>query len=221
MSQTALQIFRQLLHRGRLRSVGTQFMIMSAVLLAASILMLWVSYGHLQHSFEIDERTDEALLLIDEVEAKLVGVEMTVRGFALTGEPTFLQWGARDRRDLEADMVKLEASMALEPQQKPRFAEMRALVRQRLDLYAYLGGHKDEVAHAIVDPKTRDVMHQARQRLAGLRKAQISLLAVRQAEMATRARSTLFLTTGIVIFAFLSVVTGIVLARGGDVKPEL
>lgn len=216
MSQTAFQKLRVLIRGGRLRTVGTEILAMSAMLLAASILLLWVSYNHLQQSFETGRRTSATLLLLDRVESKLVGVEMTLRGYALTNDPSFKRWGDREWRDLETAMAELALAMNAEPEQAGRFEKMRALVQQRLDLYAYLflPGHTDEVATAIRDPKTRDVMHHARQTLAGLRQAQVGLLEVRQRQTDLKVRQTLYLTTGIVILAFVSVVFGIILSQG-------
>lgn len=223
MPQNAIRKFLFLLRGGRLRSVGTQILIMSAVLLAASILLLWVNYIHLRDSLENDRRTSAAVLLIDQIESKLVGVEMTVRGYALTGEPSFKKWGGSERRGVEMYMKSLGTAMDLETDQKQRFAELQSLVRQRLDLYDYLfqPEHTKEVARAILDPKTRNVMALARKRLAGLRQKQMDLLTVRQAATTEEVRSTLYLTAGIVILAFVSVMLGIVMAQSGDVKPEL
>lgn len=222
MATTVFQKFKYLIKDGRLRSVGTQILIMSSMLLAASLLLLWVNYDHLRNSLDNDKRTSDALQLIDRVEFKLVGVEMTLRGYALTGDPAFKKWGASEWHDLESAMLQLAIAMKREPEQTSRFFEMRDIVQRRLGLYAYLYSpeHTGEVSKAIVDPATRDVMHRARQRLADLRKAQVDILVVRQAKTDYEVRQTLYLTTGIVLLAFVSVVFGIVLAQGG-VKPEL
>lgn len=220
---TALEKFRILIAAGRLRPAGTQIMIVSAMLLAASILLLWGSYSHLTHSLETDRRTNEAILLIDQVELKLVGVEQTVRGYALTGDRAFLGWGGNERRDLSRAMSGLAAAMDQEPDQKARFRDMRRLVNQRLDLYAYLvrPEHAKDVGRAMLDPRKRLVMSKARRLLADLRRTQTHLLQIRQADTARNARMTLYLATGIVLLAFVSVVFGIVLIQGGNVRPEL
>jgi CHASE3 domain sensor protein len=206
------------LRHGHLREAGIQILAAAVGLLIASILLLAMNISHLRESFAQDERTDQAILLIDQVEARLLGVEMTVRGFALTDDAAFLQRGDRDRKSLQTAVTKLAAIMADEPTQKSRFAAMHALVRQRLDLYAYLATdeHAREVARAITDPQTRKVMSNAREKLKELREAEIALLGQRQAAMIAEARHTFYLAVGIVVLAFVAGALGLFLSQCGQ-----
>lgn len=215
-----------LLKKGWLRPVGTQVMIVSAVLLLAAILLLGVNYNHLRHSYQLDEETDAALAMIDRTESKLVGVEMTLRGYALTHHPEFLQWRQRERQDLEDMLDELAAALVDEPAQKSIFAETRSLIIKRIALYDYLATpeHAAEVGHVIIDPIRREEMNQVRGKLTEMRRIQRTLKTERQNAMSQEARDTAALTGGIVILAFLSVVLGIIMVLSGgrtDTPPRL
>jgi len=207
--------FQALMRRGHMRLVGGQILVVAGVMLVAAIMLLGVNLSHQRESFAEDVRTADALLLIDDVEAKLVGVEMTVRGYALTGAPDFLRWQNRERKDLQRGLEKLAVAMKGEPTQTRRFVAMRTLIRQRLELYSYLSNpdHAREVAKAITDPKTRDVMDSTRANLRELRAAQRVLLDARQGATIADTRHTFFLAIGIVILAFVAGALGLLLSQ--------
>lgn len=217
-SSALLGTLRPLLKKGWLRPVGKQVMIVSAVLLLAAILLLGVNYDHLSRSYQLDEETDAAMATIDRTESKLVGVEMSLRGYALTHQPEFLRWRQRERHDLEDQLDQLAAALINEPAQKSIFAETRSLIMKRIALYDYLATpeHAGEVAHVITDPVLREDMRQARTKLTEMRRIQRTLKQERQKAMVAEARDTVALTGGIVVLAFLSVVLGIIMVLSGE-----
>jgi CHASE3 domain sensor protein len=214
--------FREHVRRGSLQQAGTQIMVVAGVLLVSSLLLLWMNFSHLHESFKLDQHTDATLLLIDRAEIRLVGIEMKVRGYALTGDPGFLRREAKEREDLQAALGGISAAVADEPRQAKLFAEVEKLVGARLALYAYLSdpAHAGEVARAITDPEKRAVMSRVRNKLAEMRAAEIAVLQVQQKSLVDEAVRSLLLSTGIIILAFAAVVLGIVLAQGGNGKTE-
>lgn len=220
--QCVRQRFNLLLQQGWLRPVGREIMIAAAVMLAAAFLLLSVNYEHVRHGFTLHERAETTLMLLKETESKLVGVEMTVRGYALTHDASFLTYQARERVALKDLLGRLETALADEPVQKARFDRLRPLIDQRLVLYAYLStpAHAAEAAHAITDPATRGVMRDARVGLSAMCDRQLELLHERQENLKQQIRQTGLLTSIIIIFAFVSVILGIVMMVGGTVKSQ-
>lgn len=212
--------FDVLLRQGWLRPVGKQVLIVAAVLLAAALLLLAVNYEHLRRSYALHEKTDATFMMLSRTEAKLVGMEMTTRGYALTRDPSFLAMQTSERRDLLAQWQQLDAALSDEPAQKASFERLRPLIQRRLDLYAYLStpAHAAEVAHAITDPATRQVMRNAQTALAQLRLNQLVLLKERQESMSVQVRTTAAVTAIIILLAFAGVVLGIVMTMSGNIK---
>lgn len=214
--------FREHVRRGSLQQVGIQVLVVAGVLLVSSLLLLWMNFSHLRKSFELDQHTDSMLLLIDRAEIRLLGIEMKVRGYALTGDPGFLRREAKEREDLQATLGRLSTVVAGEPEQAKLFAKAEKLIRTRLALYAYLSdpAHAGEVARTIVDPEKRAVMSRARNTLAEMRNAEIAVLQVQQKALVAEAVRSLLLSSGIIILAFSAVVLGIVLAQGVKAKTK-
>lgn len=214
------QRFDQLLQQGWLRPVGREIMIAAAVMLAAAFLLLGVNYEHMQRGFALHERADTTLLMLDQTESKLVGVEMTVRGYALTHDVSFLTYQADERAALRDLLHQLDAALVDEPAQKAHFDRLRPMIDQRLKLYAYLStpAHAAEAAHAITDPATRKVMRDVRTGLRDMCDKQLGLLRQRQEALKQQVRQTALMTGFILLFAFASVILGIVMMVGGTVK---
>lgn len=214
------QRFDMLLQQGWLKPVGKQVLIVAAVLLATALLLLAVNYGHLRRSYALHEKTDATFMMLDRTESKLVGVEMTTRGYALTRDAHFLTMQNSERQDLLAQWQELDVALSDEPAQKILFEQLRPLIQRRLALYAYLStpAHAAEVAHAITDPATRQVMRDAQTALGRLRANQLVLLKKRQEAMSAEVRTTAALTAVIILLAFAAVVLGIVMTMSGNVK---
>ena len=215
--QSAAAIFHRVMspsHHGHLRELGTPVLFAAVVLLLSGVLLLGANVAALRKSSAVVDRTNQTLLQIAEVDVKLVGVEMTVRGYALTDDPSFLRYQRYERSHMTAAMDRLATLVASEVSQARPFAQLRGLVAKRLALYAHLSGlgpgHAKEVAAAITDPEKRQVMALARLALTDLRDRELKLLAERQASATLRATRTYELAIGIVVLAFVFSALGFV-----------
>ena len=189
----AFSWFNNLTRHGHLRQVGSPILFAAVAMFISAVMLLGVNISNLHQSFMENARTNDTILQIVTAEAKLVGVEMTVRGFALTGDPAFLDRQKSERKDLKVVLERLGGLVAGDPEQRKHFAEARKLIQMRLDLFAYLSapGHVREVPHAITDPKTRAVMGQAHYKLRDLLVAEREHLRQKQAEINRQAAEEL------------------------------
>ena len=211
-------------HRGYLRQIGTPTLIGSVVLLICALLLLGANVSALRDSFVWVQRTDDVLVQLSEVETRLVGNELTVRGFALTDDPVFLTYQKSEQDQMAAAMGKLTTLIAEEPSQASRFTVLRGLVDKRLTHFTYLTslgpGHAQEVAVAIRDPDKRAVMRAARAQVITMRAEELKLLANRQAAVAEQSTRAYELAIGIVILAFVFGALGFAFAQIGRGRDE-
>jgi len=219
MSATSFQRLKALFFRGQLRQVGGQILVVAVVLLLSAVLLLGVNVTKLQESFAWVQETDDELIQIAEVDKRLVGNELTVRGYALTDDPVFLTYHQDEDRQMNVAIGKLGKLLADDPNLTQDFAELRGLVKQRLDLFSSLialgPGHAQEVAAAIRNPKYREVMRAARAKVEKLRNLNLKQLAVQQAAAAQQVKSTYRLAIGIVVLAFVFGALGLAFAQYG------
>ena len=202
-----------------MRQIGTPTLIGSVVLLMSALLLLGANVSALRDSFVWVQRTEDILVQLSEVETRLVGNELTVRGFALTDDPVFLTYQKSEQEQMAAAMAKLTALIAEEPSQTGRFAVLRRLVDKRMALFADLTnlgpGHAQDVAAAIRDPDKRTVMRATRAQVIAMRNEELKLLANRQADVAQQSARTYELAIGIVILAFVFGGLGLAFAQIG------
>jgi two-component system sensor kinase FixL len=207
-----------------LRQIGTPTLIGSVVLLISALLLLGANVSALRNSFAWVQRTDDVLVQLSEVELRLVGNELTVRGYALTDDPVFLTYQKSEQEQMESAMRKLTTLIAEEPSQKSRFATLRSLVDKRMAHFAHLTslgpGHAQEVAVAIRDPQKRTVMRAARAQVATMRNEELKLLANRQAAVAEQSTRAYQLAIGIVLLAFVFGGLGLAFAQIGRGRAE-
>lgn len=208
------------LRRGHLRTVGTQIIIVAVAFLVAALLLLSVNVTKLQESFAWVQNTDDELILIAQVEARLERSELTVRGYALTNDAVFLGYHQNEARQMSIVLDKLGKALADDPVPvKAAFARTRSLVQQRMDQFAQLlalgPGHMPDVANAILDARYHTLMRATR---AGLERMQIletQELAERQASAAEQARRTYAMAIGIVVLAFAFGALGLAFVQFG------
>ena len=202
-----------------MRQIGTPTLIGSVVLLISALLLLGANVSALRNSFAWVQRTDDVLVQLAAVETRLVGNELTVRGYALTDDPVFLTYQKNEQEQMATAMGKLSTLIAEEPSQKNRFTALRALVGKRMAHFADLTrlgpGHAQDVAVAIRDPNKRAVMRAARTQVIAMRNEELKLLANRQAAVAEQSTRAYELAIGIVVLAFVFAVLGFAFAQIG------
>jgi CHASE3 domain sensor protein len=179
----------------------------AAVLLLCAITLIGASYNRLRQTNAEVQRATSVLLQIAEVDAKLVGMEMTVRGYALTDDPAFLKRENYERIHLISAMQQLGGLIARESSQREGFAHLRVVVAKRIALYAYLSGpgidRAREVARVITDTDKRREMLSGRLTLNALRDRELKLLQDRQAAQERDAWNAFLIAIGIIVTAFV------------------
>ena len=200
-----------------LRELGLPTLFGAIVLLGSATLLLLANISALRSSLNAIEHTQGILVQLAELEAGILGDELTVRGYALTGDRRFVafQAGERDKvRRAEAELIRLSAS---EGDMAGQYRRVFEAVDRHTEIFGRLTGYGPDraamVARAIVDPAVRANMAAARTGLAALRTAEVHRLGDRQRRMTNQITRAFALALGIIVAAFLLGGVGVWAAR--------
>ncbi len=193
--------------RGHLRDMGLPILLAAVVLLVSATLLLGANIAALRGSVERIDHSQQVLNQIADLEAGILGEEMVVRGYALTGDGSFL-WmqksGERRRNSARKALIRL---MATEPQRAEPFQQVIRNIAQHEQIFGKLSGIGPDraqiVARAIVNPDVRSNMRRTRDGLAALRSDELRDLAGHQRAITNQLSRAFLLAMGIIITAFL------------------
>jgi CHASE3 domain sensor protein len=207
------------LERAGLRELGLPMLIAAVVLFVAAMAMLGANVSALRESYSRVQRSNSVLLELAEINTLVMGIDMSVRGYALTDNPDFLVYEADNRRRLGYAIDNLASFASADPEQSARIARLRTLVAQHEAVFAQLSslgpGHAKEVATAIADPAKRKIRYAVQNALTDIHNDEVKLLATRQQMVERQVSHTFNLAVGIIAFAFMAGTVGFALTLHG------
>lgn len=200
--------------RGALRELGLPTIFGAIVLFASATLLLGVNVSALRDNLKWMEHTQKVMMRMADVETGILGDELTVRGYALTGDKRFLLFQELERAKSLKAANELTALTATEPEHAAQFRQIRRDFDRHMQIFGNLTGKGPAiVAKAIVDPEIRANMKLTRNGLAALRAAEVHDLGERQREMTQQISRAFVLAVGIIIAAFMLGGFGLVAAQ--------
>lgn len=212
MSQSAVAL-PVLTERNRLREIGVPALIVAGVLLLSIVSLLDTSFSALRANFAAVQLSNAVLLDLAEVNTQTIGVDFSVRGYALTNDAGFLTRLADRRVALRKAIDHLAHITSAEPGASARLAELRRRVARQEDIYdrlAALGpGHAKEVGQAIVDPAKREVRFAVLRWLDSMRDAELKQLQDRRHEAERQVRHTYYVVFGVLVLSFIAGAIGL------------
>lgn len=181
------------------------------VLLVSAAVLLFYAEAKLRRSNSEVQRTTAALLQIDELEALVIGVDYSARGYALTGQELFRTHEQDKQARLKEAVRQLYGLTA--PSQRTAVKNLGDLAGKHAAIYGDLvskgSGKLKEVAAIITDPVARKKRYDVMAVLSSLRQEELDALTVQQANTAYELRYTSILTFLIVAVAFLGGMTDV------------
>lgn len=190
-----------------LRELGLPTLFGATVLLFSATMLLSVNISAMRDNVAWIQNIQKILLVISDAEAGVVGEQLTVRSYALTGDERFLRFQTIERAKLDHAMNKLEALAAVEPGGRPRVRTIRQLVDQHTALWESLRGLGPDraalVGQAIQDQNKRKIMLGTRKVLADYRADEVRSLGERQEQLTQQLSRAFVLGIGIIIAAFV------------------
>lgn len=192
---------------GFFRELGLPILFGALVLFFSATMLLSVNISAMRRNAEWIQSTQQILLAIGDAEAGVVGEQLTVRSYALTGDERFLRFQDAERSRLRTAMDKLATLAAAEQGGSARVAQIRKLVDRHTALWAGLRGMGPDrasvVAQAIIDTGNRAVMLGTRKALADYRAAEVQALGERQESLTQQLSQSFALALGIIVAAFV------------------
>jgi CHASE3 domain sensor protein len=202
---------------GILRELGMPALFVAGVLLLSATLLLGVNIAAMRNNLAWIGGTQQILLNVAEAENGVVGDQLTVRGYALTGDARFLLFQRSERARLKRAMARLTQLTAPDPAGADRIALIGRLIKRHTDYCRSISGlgpeHADIVAKAINDDRKRAILFQTRGALAAYRADEIRALAEKQDYLTRQLSQSFYLAVGILVAAFLLGGLGLVAAQ--------
>jgi CHASE3 domain sensor protein len=206
-------------HSVDLRELGISALFAAVVLFVAAMAMLNENVNHLRESFTWVEQARTVQKQIDAVNNRLNGIEMTVRGYALTGDTAFQRRHRTTRGYLVTALRALRNATSDEPALRAEYAKLEMAVASHEALYdtlIVLGPERQSVvAEAITSPQKRRYNQQAIAALDRMEAVALKFMADRHSEAERKAQMTYRLAIGIAVFAFFVGSCGFALALFG------
>jgi CHASE3 domain sensor protein len=193
--------------RSILSELGMPALLGAGVLLISATLLLGANIAAMRANLARIGNTQQILLAVAAAESGVVGDQLTVRGYALTGDPRFLRYQKNERTRLKRAMEHLTGLTAADHAGAARIANIRRLVKRHMAYYDSITGlgpeHAGIVAKAINDDKKRAIMFQTRGALAAYRAGEVRALGEKQDSLTRQLSQSFYLAVGIVAAAFL------------------
>ncbi len=192
---------------GVIRELGLPNVFGAVVLFFSATMLLSVNITAMRSNADWIQNTQQILLAVGDAEAGVVGEQLTVRSYALTGDRRFLRFQDNERSKLVKAMNRLATLAAAEPGSRLRVERIRRRVDEHMALWEGLKGigpdRASVVARAIVDPKNRLIMLGTRKALADYRAAEVLALGERQSRLTRQLSQSFALALGIIAAAFV------------------
>lgn len=81
-----------ILDAGILREMGLPMLVVALVLFVSAMTLLSANVSELRQGYARVQQSNEALLELEAVNSDILRLEMTVRGYVLSGDPIYLTW---------------------------------------------------------------------------------------------------------------------------------
>ena len=203
--------------RGILGELGLPALLGAAVLFFSAMMLLGVNISAMRGNLVWIEHAQKILMEISEAEAGVVGDELTVRSYALTGDPRFLRYQKIEREKLTTSLARLETLAAAEPDGVARMRKIHGYVLKHMDLYASITGLGPDkasvVAKVINDDARRQIMFTLRGALRDYRADEMRKLGDRQHSLTQQLSQAFILAIGIIVAAFVLGGIGLVISQ--------
>lgn len=205
---------------GGLHSLATQFYIVTAVLAFAALILMNFALSSLKASRIQSEATEDTLLEITTIEARLLESDRMLSAHAISGAPRFSRGFEQSERDIRSATNKLKRSIENDPALMEKFQVIADRLEKRQTVFKYLTQpqHLSEVAHLERSTTARaehDLTEEIRAKIWDLLRAERAKRFSQHTDMIHEANKNFLITVAIVILTLLSGAANLLLAYAG------
>lgn len=210
------QTLQHHVRNGHLRVAGTEMMVAAFMMLIAGMLLMGANISELHQIGEHTRHSYMALVKIGDVDGNIMASELSMRGYAMTGEQDYVVRYRIRTHNLDMAMDGLADLLASEPDEAAHLKFLRSYVNARRGLFARLlqmgPDHLAEARRIVVAPNVREERMASGRILYAMRAKELQRVAVRQDAAEHRARQAYILSSAIVLLAFGMVLFGLFLS---------
>jgi CHASE3 domain sensor protein len=187
-----------------LRELGIAGLLTAVVLFASGMVLLGANLSQLRETYARVQNANATLLELSAVHTEVLQIELTIRGYLLSGDPTFLGWGDKNREQLEQSMNHLGQLYAGDPQHAGDIGKLRAVLAEYRAKFADIAQTpRDQATARVVTLARANVRAPLVRTLAAMQAVEKKHLA-EQVQMADeKVRGANFLGFGIIGLAVL------------------
>jgi CHASE3 domain sensor protein len=180
------------LDTGILREMGLPMLVVSLVLFVSAMTLLGANVSELRQGYARVQQSNEALLELESVNNDILRVEMTVRGYILSGDPIYLTWKQLGSSAMRDRLASFDSVFERDPIQRANVKTLKAL----LDVH---GAFFDSLAKRVPTDRNQVVAEiVAYGRRVGRRNIENLLLEMRAREMKELAQQQVLSETRVV-----------------------
>jgi CHASE3 domain sensor protein len=128
MPQAAKPRIWEFLDQGLFRDLGVPALVASLVLFVSAMTLLGTNVSELRAGYSRVHQTNDALVQIAMINSGILRIEMTVRGYALSGDPDYLKWQKMSENELDQRVAALAKAVAGDPDERKEVAELKSLL---------------------------------------------------------------------------------------------
>ena len=208
MTPAAVSLKTQLVRfsrSGAWHSLGWQVLIATAALMVAALILMSITLSNLKQSTGESKATQDTLLQITTVEARLIEFDGALNEYALIGNPSSQTRMKNDQVDLHASLNQMKHSLQNDPLQLQRYNALMSLIwkRDALDTYLSQPEHHDEIARSPVSQSAKLITDSIRARLWEILDRERAKRQSNNTAMISQTQSSFLFAVGIVFLTFV------------------
>lgn len=170
----------EILEAGILREMGLPMLVVSLVLFVSAMTLLGANVSELRRGYARVQQANEALLELETVNNDILRIEMTVRGYALSGDPIYLTWKQMAESGLHDRVAGFDTIFG--DNQRANVRELKRLLAEHCFFFDRLAERVPKERDAVVAAVVAYGKNVGRKRIEDL------LLVMRSAEMKNLAQ---------------------------------
>lgn len=207
------QTIKHHVRSGHLRAAGVEMLLAAIALLIAGMILMGANLAEVRKTGLAAKTSEYALQEIAEVDGGILGIELSMRGYALTADPVYAQRYVTRMQLLDKATVRLNAAMAQDAPECNRVKALNDFLRRRKAYFNQLAAIPPDKINLVVAeikrPQVRDERIAAREILQLLRANEMKRLSDRQASAERQMEQTFVLSSVIVVLGFILAILGL------------
>jgi CHASE3 domain sensor protein len=212
-----------LVSRDGLNSLAVEIFAITSVLMIAALILMSFSLSSLKASHVQSEATEDTLLEVTTVEARLLDTDRMLNGYAVSGEGWYLVRAEKAKKEMFKAMDKLGRSIRGDAKLVGEYKTVATTIAKRQAAYDYLfqPQHRGEIANfarSTAALAERNLTDEVRHTLWDLLRAERAKRFARHVYMIHEAQKSFWIAVGVMVLSIVSGVINLLLMHYASAK---